>query len=308
MLSHDAAIPAWIKACLLVIHALICQLSAAGVDVAAPATIESELVKKLTEGVLGPDGGNRFFYFPTKDEPATPATWGFRFEDLRVKSADGTELHGWFIPSRGKRALGTVVFSHGNAGSLGHHLGFVLWLVESGYHVLAFDYRGFGKSGGEPERSGMVADVQSMFGYIKTRADVDPQRLISYGHSLGGAKSVAALATKRVGGLRAVVVDGAFASYRAMARRMAGQLGEELVTDDLAPVNLVAKLSPTPLLIVHGTADEVVPFSQGRALYEAAEKPKTLFEVKGGGHGNSLSRNQGAYRKRMLVWLNEQLD
>ena len=247
-------------------------------------------------------GGDLMFYLPTHDKPATPATWGFRFEPVDFESTDGTKLRGWFLPARGER-LGTVVFSHGNAGSVGHHLGFILWLVEAGYQVLTFDYRGYGESAGSPDRRGMVEDVKSAFRYASARNDVDPTRLVSYGHSLGGAKSVAALGETRIPGLRAVVVDGTFASYRAMARQVAGRLGESLVTDDLAPEKLIARISPVPLLVIHGGNDPVVPISQGRRLFDAAHEPKTFFEVRSGGHGDSLARDHGAYRKRLLDWL-----
>jgi fermentation-respiration switch protein FrsA (DUF1100 family) len=258
---------------------------------------------QAAKGLLGQNGGNQLFYLPTHDEPATPANWGFPFENVTFKSTDGTPLHGWFIPARGGKPKATVVFSHGNAGSIGHHLGFVTWLAEAGYHVLMFDYRGFGKSGGVPDRRGMINDVKAAFAYAASRRDVDSRRLVSYGHSLGGAKSVTALGEAPVKGLRAIVIDGAFASYQTMARVIGGQLGASLVTDELAPKDFIGKLSPVPLLVVHGTRDEVVPVSQGRQLFEAARQPKTLFEVKTGRHGDALSRDHGAFRKRMLVWL-----
>lgn len=265
-------------------------------------------VSRATKSLLGQNGGNQFFYFPTHDEPITPASWGFKYENVAFKSDDGTPLHGWFIPAKGTKAKGTVVFSHGNAGSVGHHLGFVAWLAEAGYNVFMFDYRGFGKSGGTVERRGMVNDVKAAFSYACRRSDVDSRRLISYGHSLGGAKSVTALGETPVKGLRAIVIDGAFASYQAMARVIGGQLGESLVTDELAPKDFVKKLSPVPLLVVHGTRDEIVPVSQGRQLYETAAQPKTLFEVKAGRHGDSLARDNGAFRKRMLAWLAREMD
>ncbi len=251
---------------------------------------------------------NRLFYFPTHDEPATPATWGFHFENIDFKSTDGTPIHGWFIPSRSAKSRATVVFSHGNAGSLGYHLGFVMWLAEAGYNVLMYDYRGFGKSGGSVERRGMIDDVKAAFTYAGKRKDVDGHRLVSYGHSLGGAQSVTALGETPVKGLRAVVVEGAFASYQQMAGLIAGQLAESLVTDELAPRDYVEKLSPVPLLVVHGTRDEIVPITQGKELYQAAHQPKTLFEVKEGHHGDSLARDQGAYRKLVLAWLEKTLD
>ena len=261
----------------------------------------SNLLKQL----IGSDNANRYFYFPTRDAPATPATWGFRFEDVKFESKDGTRLHGWFMPARGKSAKATIVFSHGNAGSLGHHLGFVMWMVEAGYNVFMYDYRGFGKSGGDLDRRGMVDDVKAAFDYTAARRDVDPRKLISYGHSLGGAKSITALAEKNQPGLKAVIVDGTFSSYQEMAKVIGGQLGANLITDEFSPKDFIAKITDTPVLVVHGNLDEVVPFSQGKALFDLANEPKTLFEVKEGHHGDSLARDNGAYRKRMLKWLDE---
>ncbi len=263
-------------------------------------------LSRIAQGMIGKQGGNQLFYFPTRDEPSTPAAWGLKFESINFQSADGTPLHGWFIPAKdkpAKSAKGTVVFSHGNAGSISYHLGFCTWLAEASYNVFIYDYRGFGKSGGSVGRRGMIDDVKAAFDYALKRPDIDTTRLVSFGHSLGGAQSVTALGETPVKGLRAIVIDGAFASYQAMARIIGGQLGASLVTDELAPKDFVKMLAPVPLLVVHGAADEIVPVSQGLQLYEAAASPKTLFEVKAGHHGNALSKDNGAYRKKMIVWL-----
>jgi dipeptidyl aminopeptidase/acylaminoacyl peptidase len=262
---------------------------------------------RLAKGALGKRGGNQLFYLPTRDEPQTPAQWGLKYESVNFSSADGTNLHGWFVPPKSGKPKGTIVFSHGNAGSLGHHLGFVMWLAEAGYNILMYDYRGFGRSGGSVDRRGMINDVKAAFAYTGKRPDVDSRRLISFGHSLGGAKSVTALGEQPVKGLRAVVIDGAFASYQSMARLIGGQLGASLISDELSPKDYVEKLSPVPLLVVHGVRDEVVPFAQGRQLFDSAKQPKTLFEVKAGRHGDSLARDGGDFRKRMLVWLDKSL-
>lgn len=267
---------------------------------------DSEL-SKLATSLLGKKGGNHLFYLPTHDVPATPEKWGFTYEDVAFSSADGTPLHGWFMPARGKKAKGTIVFSHGNAGAVGHHLGFTMWLVEAGYNVFMYDYRGFGKSGGSVDRRGMIDDVKAAFTYIRKRKDIDSSRLISFGHSLGGAKSITAIGESPVKGLRAIIIDGTFASYQAMARTVGGQIGADLVTDELSPLGYVAKLPAVPFLVVHGTKDEVVPFAQGRSLFEKAHEPKTMFVVEEGTHGGSLVRNDGAYRKQLLAWLDATL-
>lgn len=261
-------------------------------------------LKRLAQSLLGAENANRFFYFPTRDQPATPEKWNFSYEDVEFKSKDGTPLHGWFLPAKGEnKAKGTIVFSHGNAGSIGHHLGFVMWLVEARYNVFMYDYRGFGKSGGDVDRRGMVDDVKAAFRYVKGRPGIDSEKLVSYGHSLGGAKSVTAIAEEEIGGLKAVVIDGTFSSYRQMARLIGGKLGADLITDEFSPKDFIGKIVGTPMLVIHGDHDEVVPFSQGKELYELANEPKTFFEVPNGSHGNSLARDSGAYRKRMLAWL-----
>lgn len=275
-------------------------------DIRALLGKEDSELAGLAKQLLGTDNANRLFYFPTHDEPATPKTWGFAYEDVTFPSKDGTKLHGWFMPGR-NGAKATVVFSHGNAGALGHHLGFVMWLVEAGYNVFMYDYRGFGKSGGTVNRKGMVEDVNAAFDYVATRKDVDAKKLVSYGHSLGGAKSIAAIAESSMKGLKAMVIDGTFTSYQAMARVVGGQIGADLITDELSPKDFIGKIRNTQLLVVHGNEDRVVPFAQGAKLFELANEPKTFFQVEKGTHGNSLSRDRGAYRKRMLLWLDEVL-
>ena len=257
----------------------------------------------LAQRLLGTENANRLFYFPTHDEPATPKTWGFKYEDETFRSSDGTKLHGWFLPSRSDEAKATIVFSHGNAGAIGHHLGFVMWMVQAGYNVFMYDYRGFGKSEGSVDRRGMVEDVKAAFKYVASRDDVDTGKLISYGHSLGGAKSVTALAETPSLKLAAMIVDGTFTSYQAMARVVGGQIGADLITDEFSPKDYIGKIHGIPLLAIHGEEDQVVPFAQGAKLFELANEPKTFFRVAHGRHGDSLSRDNGAFRKQMLEWL-----
>ena len=259
----------------------------------------------LARTILGRNIGNQWFYFPSKDEPCTPEKYGLAYEDVEFLAADGIKLHGWFLTApRGRQPKGTVVFSHGNTGSLGSYLGLVDWLERAGYQIMMYDYRGFGKSEGSPTREGLVEDAEAAFAYTAKRADVTTGKIISFAHSLGGATSIVALCRKPVPGLCAVITDSAFASYRGMAATVAGNLGRNLVTDELSPKDVVAKL-PVPVLMIHGTADSVVPIAQGKQLFAAANEHKTFFEVKGGRHSDSLYRNNGEYRQKMLQWLDQ---
>ena len=259
----------------------------------------------VAAGWFDKGGGNRMFYLPTRDEPATPETWGYAYEEVEFNSKDGTRLYGWVIAPKAGKAKGTIVFSHGNADSMAYHLGFSTWLAKAGYQVLMYDYRGFGKSGGQVDRKGMIEDVSAAFSYAKSREDSKGLGLISYGHSLGGAKSITALATNPVAGLKAVIVEGTIASYQAIAEHLGGRVGSSLVTDEWSPQDYIAKIAPVPVLVIHGTKDRVVPVGQGKRLFECAAEPKLLYEVENGRHGDSLVRNKGEYRKRMLAWMAE---
>lgn len=271
----------------------------------------SESAVKAAEALLGKNGGNRLFYYPTSKGPYDPKEYGYEYEEVTFPSEDGTKLHGWFIPPAGEdqdKPKGTVVFSHGNAGSVSHHLGFITWAINGGYNVLLYDYRAFGKSEGTLERKGIVEDVRGAFAYVKTRKDVDPQRLISFGHSLGGAKSIAALGEKPVEGVRGIISFAGFSSYREMARKIAGEFGAKLVSDEYAPRDYVAKLSPVPILFIHGEKDGVVPISQARELFEKAKEPKAFIEVKEGNHNGSLWMDEKAPIKKLLTWMEKVLN
>lgn len=267
---------------------------------------EKDVLSGFLQKVVGKGGGDRLFYYPTRTAPDLPTKYGVTYENVTFPSEDKTKLHGWFLkPERETLVRGTVVFHHGNAGSIGYHLPFVVWLVREGYQVLLYDYRGYGKSEGTIARKGLVEDTRAAIVYVRTRKDVDAQKIISYGHSLGGAKSLAGLGEKMVSGVKGVICFAGFASYQDMARRFAGQTGANLVTDDHSPRDVVAQISPVPLLIVHGRADRTVPLEQGELLYKKAKEPKTIFRVPEGGHTRALWMNDGEYRKRVLAWMNE---
>jgi fermentation-respiration switch protein FrsA (DUF1100 family) len=180
--------------------------------------------------------------------------------------------------------------------------------MPAGYNVLLYDYRAFGKSKGTLSRKGIIEDVTAAFKYVASRKDVDPTKLVSFSHSLGGAKSVVALAMQPIKGLRAVITDGTFASYKDMAMQKAGQVGANLTTDNYSTINYIDKLAPIPLLIVHGTQDRTVPVGQAEKLFKKAKEPKTYFKIEDGSHTNSLNRNNGEYRKKMLAWLSDVLE
>jgi len=228
-------------------------------------------------------------------------------EDVSFASRDGTKLHGWFCPARGERK-GTVVYFHGNAQNLTSHISFVDWLPAEGFDVFAFDYRGYGESAGAPSRQGVHEDSLAALEYVSGRSDVDPDRIVAFGQSLGGACVTAALGEGAIT-VRGVVLDSTFAHYIGMGNEAIGgswityPLAWLLLSDAHSPADSIARLSPTPILFIHSPHDPVVPIVQGRALYDAADKPKSFEEFAIQGHPVATLSQKG--RARLVEFFTE---
>lgn len=239
----------------------------------------------------------RLFFYPDSITYARPEQYGLRHEDVFIDTADGSRLHGWWLPARGP-ALGSVLHLHGNAANVSNHLPLVAWLPGAGFNVLMLDYRGFGRSQGEPTLDGVVDDAAAALHYLRSRPEADGERLIVLGQSVGGATALRLLARDSAG-VRLAVIEAAFASYRGIARDAAMQ------SVVLAPfVPLAMPLLPpsrddpataigsvrVPLLIVHGTADEVIPFAHSERLVAAAPPGTVFLPVDGARHLASLTQ------------------
>ncbi|MCY1213987.1 Serine aminopeptidase, S33 [compost metagenome] len=227
------------------------------------------------------------FYYPDRVRYETPDALGLRYENVRFTSADGTRLSGWFIPAAGradpKAAKGTVVHFHGNAQNMSSHWRFVAWLPAQDYNVFVFDYRGYGESDGEPEPRGVFEDSNAALDHVRARADVDASRLFVFGQSLGGTNAIAAVGSGNRAGVKAVAIESTFYSYRSIANDKLPGAGL-LVRDDYAASKFVAAIAPIPLLLIHGTADAVIPHHHSQRLLADAKEPKQLIEVPGAGH------------------------
>lgn len=276
------------------------------------AQIRAALSALISVALLA--GCTQLFFQPLRPHLHKPSELGVAHEDVYFDTRDGVRLHGWFLPATGT-ARGTVLFFHGNAENISTHIASVYWLPAQGYNVLLSDYRGYGLSQGTPSLDGLLEDIDSTVRYALTRPDVDTKRLVILGQSLGGvlaADYVAGSDRRRY--IRALVIDSAFASFRGITREklsafwltwpLSWPLGYT-VNDDHSPIKSIARVSPIPLLIIHGDRDGIVPPEHGRRLYEAAQAPKDLWRVEGAGHIQAL--RFPAHRERLVRYLNERL-
>jgi hypothetical protein len=239
---------------------------------------------------------NMFFY-PDRVTYTRPAQYRLSFEDVTF-TVDGQRLHGWWLPATTPSALGSVLHLHGNAANVSNHLPLVAWLPHAGFNVLMFDYRGFGQSEGKPTLGGVVDDAAGALAALRARRDVDAQRLVVFGQSLGGATALRLLARDNAG-IQLAIIDSAFDRYRTIAREAAL---DSVVLAPLLPLALpllppeaddpITALATirVPLLFVHGTLDHVVRHAHSERLHAAAQAPKQLLLASGAVHMEALLR------------------
>jgi fermentation-respiration switch protein FrsA (DUF1100 family) len=244
---------------------------------------------------------NGQFYYPDRVDYGTPADQGLAYRDIAFASSDGTKLHGRFVPATTGNAVGTVIHFHGNAQNLSAHFSFVAWLPQYGFNIFTFDYRGYGRSEGSAGRRGIHRDALAALATVQTLEEVDPTKLLVFGQSLGGAIAVSALGSTNLPGLCGVAVDSTFESYKAVAKDHAPDLLASIfIRNTLNPIKTVASIAPVPLLVIHGTADRVIPYARGKALFEAAGEPKQMWTVPDGHHTDALMTYAPTYRPRLV--------
>ena len=127
-------------------------------------------------------------YFPSVYPDGMWNPPGLDFEDAWFEAADGTKLHGWYVPVANPRAV--ILFAHGNAGNLSHRVDFLEMLNQLRVTVLIFDYRGYGRSTGSPSEAGVLQDARAARRWLAERADIDESKIVLLGESLGGGVMV----------------------------------------------------------------------------------------------------------------------
>jgi uncharacterized protein len=236
----------------------------------------------------------RMFYIPTRGETpvnqAPPGTQGVWFE-----SADGTRLFGWLIPAYGRAndmaKHATVLHVHGNAGNIISHQWFTEHLPRAGFNVFLFDFRGYGQSEGRAtRREPLIADTEAALDAMLARDDIDPRRIGMYGQSLGGSIGLNVMVKRSE--IRAAVLESPFASWRDIAANAIGGdppfflstwLATILIPDHDRPLDAIAQID-RPILLMHGTADRIIPISHSRRLAAAGGENVELIELRGGDH------------------------
>ncbi len=208
-----------------------------------------------------------------------PEEIGLPIEDVWFRAEDGVALHGWWM--RHPAAQGTLLCCHGHSGSIAHRIDLYHGLRHFRMNLLAFDYRGYGRSGGTPSEKGLFRDVRAAYDTLVGDLGEAAERVVLFGQSLGGAVAIDGALHRPVAGL---VVQSSFIDLKAMARNAYPHVPLHVIArNQFRNLGKVEELA-VPKLFVHGAADPRIPPSHSRALYARARAPKELLVVPGAGH------------------------
>lgn len=224
----------------------------------------------------------RLVYYPMSQYAATPDRIGLAYETVSFTAADGVQLSGWFIPAAEDR--GVILFFHGNAGNISHRLDSLAIFHRLGLSSFIIDYRGYGKSAGRPSEAGTYRDAEAAWKYLVTEQRVAPDRIVIFGRSLGGA--VGAWLAARYPA-RACILESTFTSAPDMAALLFPLFPARLFCRYQYNALKAVQEMNCPLLVAHSPEDDIIPYAQGRRLFEAAKEPK-FFLVMQGDHNSGF--------------------
>jgi len=233
-------------------------------------------------------------YHPYKEIPETPKDLGITFEEVNFKAADGLSLNGWFVPAKDSKV--TVLYCHGNAGNMYHRLHKVKFFHEMGVNFFIFDYRGYGRSAGKPTEKGLYKDAQAAYDYLVSRSDVNRNKIVVYGKSLGGPVAADLCVNRQAS---ALILEGSFASVALRAQQLYPFLPIKFLVTQKYDTMVKVKNLRIPKLIAHGRQDEVISFHHGEILFAAAAEPKQFLPFDGG-HNDDVYVTSSAYKDELL--------
>jgi uncharacterized protein len=231
----------------------------------------------------------RFAFFPTPGESETPRDSGVPFDAISIDTADGERLRAWMMSAASPRA--NVVYFHGNGANLSNWSPILTAIVQHGYSVFAFDYRGYGLSTGHPTERGLYRDIDAVVKQSRTgRSESIPT--IYWGRSLGAAMAAYAATVQPPDGM---ILESGFVHARAAIRGSPILVVLSVFSSYRFPTAEFVNRTNRPVLVMHGNRDSVIPFTLGRELFDSLTVPKEFVVIEGGDHNDDVPRAAGAY-------------
>ena len=211
---------------------------------------------------------------------------------IKLSNDDGTQLAAVYLPNRTSRY--TILYAHGNAEDLGDIKPVLKQLQEIGLSVFAYDYRGYGLSTGKPTEANAYRDIDTAYGYLTQELGVAAESIIAYGRSVGAGSAVDLASRKPIAGL--VIESGFTSAFRTVVPFPIFPFDKFPNLDKIQRVTC-------PVLVMHGTEDEVIPFNHGQKLFALAPQPKLALWVESAGHNDLVWVAEEQYQQILQQFL-----
>jgi uncharacterized protein len=252
-----------------------------------------------------------FLYYPSPLKFVQPESLKYPPEEITFYEdlQQNKKLVAWYFKTPAKTSRGIFLIFHGNAQNISTHFWSMYWALDKGYDIFIFDYPGYGGSKGPLTPASTVESGNRAISYVQQKWP--EQKIIIVGQSLGGAialRAVADLENRK--NICAVVADSTFSSYERMGQKALSstwvtwplQLLPYLVLSDrYAPEGRIDKISPLPLFVIHRKKDPIVPFLEGKKVYDEAKEPKEWHPVEGIGHVSAFTDSDRVENQRLLL-------
>lgn len=247
---------------------------------------------------------NKFIYFPYKYPEGIwePEVYGLKAEDCFFTTSDGFQLHGWFFQVESPKA--TVLWCHGNAGNITHRLDNIRRLLSLGINVFIFDYRGYGRSEGEPSEDGVYRDAFAAYDFLIKNKGITPDSMIIFGRSLGAIVAVELTSERPCRGL---ILESSFTSAKDMAKELFPILPVHFFIRSKFDAESKIRSIHVPIFFTHGIDDRTVPVHLGKKLFEEANEPKSFYGIPGADHNDTYIVGGDEYFRRLDTFIDEAL-
>lgn len=247
-------------------------------------------------------GQTRLIFFPPQPIEMTPKDFNIDYQNVYLETSQG-KIHGWWIHNDQPQNL-TVLYLHGNSSNVSDCVHRIARLYQLGFSILIIDYRGYGYSSPIfPNETRVYEDAEVALNYLTQTLQINSEDIILYGHSLGGAIAIE-LASKYPH-LKGVIVESTFTSMQAMIK--------QTLPMNILPLNLLLtekfdslskiKTQKLPILIIHGTNDQVIPVKMAEQLYQASTTSKQIKLIDQANHNNVSSKNEKQYLQTIQQFL-----
>lgn len=255
-------------------------------------------------------------YHPTSIDYVRRDTLKPQPQELWIPVEDDLKLHAWHFEPTQNKLNRIIIQFHGNAENLSSHFRSLFWTVEEGYDFVVFDYRSYGKSPGKPSPQNTAADGAKVI--LELQRLFPDHQLIVYGQSIGGAIALTSLIQLQEKSLKPadlIVIEGSFDSYQRAAKRALAKsfitwllqpLAFVLMSDKYAPHEKLDRLSPQPLLFIHGQKDPIISPKFSEELFAQASDPKEIWWIPNGRHIDTFfidSNNRSIFLEKIENYL-----